>query len=186
MQFSLIQTLTDWIKYIFDIYIEMVSLGKRSLEAPLTAPGISEFYNDSVVFLTGGSGFLGKALLIKILRTCANVRIVYVMMRVKKQQSSQDRFTAWLENPVFDGLRENQPEQLQKLVCVSGDISLPQLGISDDDRQRLQREVNIVIHAAATVRFDEAVHVAVNMNTLGTQQIMQMCKDMKQLKVLGS
>lgn len=84
---------------------------------------------------------------------------------------------------MFDGLRQNQPEQLQKLICVSGDMSLPQLGISEDDLQRLHREVNIVIHAAATVRFDEPIHVAVNMNTLGTQQIMQMCKEMKQLKV---
>lgn len=74
----------------------MSSSGKRGLEAPQ----ISEFYNDSVVFLTGGSGFLGKALLIKILRTCYSVRSVYVMMRVKAQQSSEERFAAWLEHPV--------------------------------------------------------------------------------------
>lgn len=84
---------------------------------------------------------------------------------------------------MFDGLRKDQPEQLQKLICVSGDMSMPQLGISENDLQRMYREVNIVIHAAATVRFDEPVHVAVNMNTLGTQQIMQMCLEMKQLKV---
>lgn len=60
---------------------------------------------------------------------------------------------------------------------------MPQLGISEDDMRKLHREVNIVIHAAATIRFDEPVHVAVNMNTIGTQQIMQMCKGMKQLKV---
>lgn len=87
---------------------------------------------------------------------------------------------------MFDELRRNQPEQMQKLICVSGDMSMPQLGISEDDMQRLHREVNIVIHAAATVRFDEAVHVAVNMNTLGTQQIMQICMEIKQLKVYST
>lgn len=76
--------------------------GKRHLESSTAAPHISEFYNDSVVFLTGGSGFLGKALLIKILRTCYSVHTVYVMMRVKKQQSSEERFAAWLENPVHN------------------------------------------------------------------------------------
>lgn len=78
----------------------MALSGKRRLEAPMTAPRISDFYKDSVVFLTGGSGFLGKALLIKILRTCNSVRTVYVMMRVKKQQSSEERFAAWLKHPV--------------------------------------------------------------------------------------
>lgn len=78
----------------------MALSGKRRLEATMATPRICEFYNDSVMFLTGGSGFLGKALLVKILRTCRSVRTVYVMMRIKKQQSSEERFAAWLEHPV--------------------------------------------------------------------------------------
>lgn len=74
---------------------------------------------------------------------------------------------------VFDDIRRN----------VAGDISKPQLGLSSADRILLSERVNIVIHAAATVRFDEPINVAVAMNTLGTQQIMNLCTTMMKLKV---
>lgn len=61
---------------------------------------IKDFYADSTVFVTGGTGFLGKALLEKLLRTCDKVQTVYVLMREKKQQSCDDRFQKWLQDPV--------------------------------------------------------------------------------------
>ncbi len=38
---------------------------------------------------------------------------------------------------------------------VEGDLLLPSLGISKEDRQRMIDNVSIVFHSAATVRFDE-------------------------------
>lgn len=51
---------------------------------------IQEFYSERSVFLTGASGFLGKQVLEKLLRSC-NVKNAYVLVRPKKGKSTQDR-----------------------------------------------------------------------------------------------
>lgn len=38
---------------------------------------------------------------------------------------------------------------------VAGDITLPDLGLSKPDLDKLIQEVSIVFHSAATVKFDE-------------------------------
>ena len=42
-----------------------------------------------------------------------------------------------------------------KVKAVTGDISETMFGLSDEDRNILQEEVEIVFHSAATVRFIE-------------------------------
>lgn len=61
---------------------------------------IKEFYNDATVLVTGGTGFLGKVLIEKLLRTCSLVRCVYVLLRAKKGRSSEERYTEFVQNPV--------------------------------------------------------------------------------------
>ena len=43
----------------------------------------------------------------------------------------------------------------------------------------LIENVNIVFHLAATVKFNEPLNVAVNINTKGTARIIQLCKELK-------
>lgn len=47
----------------------------------------------------------------------------------------------------------------------------------------LKKKVNIVIHSAATVRFDEHLRRAVNINIIALQDILKMSQGMKDLKV---
>lgn len=50
---------------------------------------------------------------------------------------------------------EMDPKAHEKIIPIPGDIVHKSLGISDDDRQLLRDNVDIVIHSAAAVRFDE-------------------------------
>lgn len=52
---------------------------------------IRDYYAGTTVLVTGGSGFLGKAIIEKLLRTCKDVKTVYVMLRSKRGVSSEDR-----------------------------------------------------------------------------------------------
>lgn len=70
-----------------------------------------------------------------------------------------------------------------KIVPVEGDCSLPGLGINDYDRQKLIENCNIVFHAAATVRFDEKLKLALAINVNGTREIMLLSKKMRSLEV---
>lgn len=66
---------------------------------------------------------------------------------------------------------------------IKGDVSIDGLGMNDADKMRLIDNVTIVFHCAANVRFDQAIEGAVNMNTLGTNRVLKLAEQMKQLKV---
>lgn len=62
-------------------------------------------------------------------------------------------------------------------------MDLPYLGLDELDKKKFSDEVNVVFHVAATVRFNEEIRDAANLNTLGTERIMDLCSSMINLKV---
>ena len=65
-----------------------------------TIPGVKEFYTGKDIFITGGSGFIGKVLVEKILRSHPEAGKVYLLLRGRKGLSPQQRIQAMLELPV--------------------------------------------------------------------------------------
>jgi fatty acyl-CoA reductase len=61
---------------------------------------IEEFYKEQTIFLTGGTGFLGKILIEKLLRQCWDLNKIYVLVRPKKGKSSKERFKEFFEYAV--------------------------------------------------------------------------------------
>ena len=52
---------------------------------------MSSFYNDKVIFITGGSGFLGKVVIEKLLRCCPGVKKILMLLRTKKERTAEER-----------------------------------------------------------------------------------------------
>lgn len=46
--------------------------------------GISDFYEGKNILVFGGTGFIGKVLLEKLLRDCGKLNKIYVVIRSKK------------------------------------------------------------------------------------------------------
>ena len=82
---------------------------------------------------------------------------------------------------IYDSVRVKHPSVLEKIHPVKGDVSLPDLGLSREDRIMLTENVNTVFHVAATVKFNEPLNVAVDVNTRGTARIIQLCKELKRV-----
>ncbi|XP_050358543.1 putative fatty acyl-CoA reductase CG5065 [Nymphalis io] len=146
------------------------------------APSVTEFYEGKRVFITGATGFLGKALVEKLLRACPGIHTIYLLLREKKGVSGEDRLKALCNNKIFEHLREKQPDVFNKLKLIAGDVLEDELGISNDDRQELQRHCNIVFHSAACIRFDQKLKDAVNMNTTGTLRVLKLAETMEKLE----
>lgn len=89
----------------------------------------------------------------------------------------------WLFWQLFNRLREERPQDLDKIVPICGDITLPELGISMADQQLLAETVSVVFHSAATVKFDEALKLSVTINMLGTKRLVHLCHTMVNLEV---
>ena len=63
---------------------------------------VRNFYKDKVIFLTGTTGFIGKVVLEKILRSCPDFKRIYVMVRPKKGLSNQKRLEEIFESEIFE------------------------------------------------------------------------------------
>lgn len=91
----------------------------------------------------------------------------------------------FLFEQVFSKLKQQDKEEKfrHKIVPIEGDCSLPGLGISESDRRKLIDNCEIILHAAATVRFDEKLKLALAINVNGTKEIMLLSKAAKSLVV---
>ncbi|CAN8026710.1 unnamed protein product [Ixodes persulcatus] len=145
---------------------------------------ISDFYEDQVVFLTGGTGFIGKVLLEKLLRSCPGVKHVYLLVRGKGGEEPGARLEAMLKSKVFDRLKRERPGALERVSPVGGDLTQPNLGLSSANQATLLDQVSVVFHSAATVKFDEPLKRAVQLNVLGTRRVLDLCKHMPNLRAL--
>ncbi|XP_032525647.2 putative fatty acyl-CoA reductase CG5065 [Danaus plexippus] len=145
---------------------------------------VADFYADKSIFVTGGTGFMGKVLVEKLLRSCPKIKKIYLLMRPKRGQDVASRLTELTQSPLFESLRKERPQELNKIVPIVGDITEPELGISPADQEMLCQKVSVVFHSAATVKFDEKLKLSVTINMLGTQQLVQLCHRMLGLEAL--
>jgi fatty acyl-CoA reductase len=53
--------------------------------------------------------------------------------------------------------------------------------MSTEDQQKLENEVTVILHSAATTKFTEKLKLAVEMNTLGVRRMLDMAKRCKKL-----
>lgn len=146
---------------------------------------VVETFVGKKILLTGGTGFLGKVLIEKFLRCLPDIGHIYVLVRAKKGKDPKHRLDEIFNSPLFEKVRTQRglPALEKTVTAISGDVILPGLGLSPEDRKMLIENVNIVYHGAATVRFDEMLKKAVLLNTRGTKQMIELAKEMKHLNL---
>ncbi|XP_043486959.1 fatty acyl-CoA reductase wat-like [Polistes fuscatus] len=143
---------------------------------------IEEFYNGQNIFITGGTGFMGKLLIEKLLRSCPGIKCIYILIRPKKGKEILQRGNELFEDTVFSKLKEEQPKFKDKIVCIQGDCALPNLGITPLDKDILMKEISIIFHLAATIRFNENIKSATHTNVRGVKDMISLSKEMPNLK----
>lgn len=135
------------------------------------------------VFITGATGFLGKVLVEKILRSCSDVDKVYVLLRAKKGKEVEKRLELFKSLKVFDNLRNSEPCPLDKIIPIEGDLMIsPCADISDENLKLLKENVSFVFHCAATVKFDEPLKFAIKMNLIGTRNMLDLAERFEKLE----
>ncbi|XP_053695722.1 putative fatty acyl-CoA reductase CG8306 [Sabethes cyaneus] len=146
---------------------------------------VKSFYKNKNIFITGGTGFLGIAIVEKILRSCPDVGGIYLLMRPKRGKQIVERLKELTENAIFETLlQQASSEVFRKLHAIAGDVGEENLGLSPDDRFTLVTTIDVVFHSAATLDFQATLRPTVQINLLGSRRVMQLCKEMQKLKCM--
>ena len=75
------------------------------------------------VLITGGTGYLGRVLIYKLLSHCPDIGSLYLLMREKRGVSQEKRLEELKEHFLFQGIEAKIPGQLSKIKVVQGDVS---------------------------------------------------------------
>ncbi len=72
-------------------------------ETETDMPSVAEFYRHKDIFITGATGFLGKCLLEKLLRSVPDVGRIMILTRPKKGKTVKERVDAIMASKVSKG-----------------------------------------------------------------------------------
>eukprot|EP00286_Rhodomonas_abbreviata_P021695 CAMPEP_0181299832 /NCGR_PEP_ID=MMETSP1101-20121128/6563_1 /TAXON_ID=46948 /ORGANISM="Rhodomonas abbreviata, Strain Caron Lab Isolate" /LENGTH=325 /DNA_ID=CAMNT_0023405021 /DNA_START=219 /DNA_END=1193 /DNA_ORIENTATION=- len=148
---------------------------------------VPEFFKGKGILVTGGTGFLGKVLIEKLLRCCPGVGQIFVLLRPspKAGKSAEERLRdEILGSKCFDRLRDAWPSFASQCIPVGGDVGSPKLGMSESSLQEVVSKVNVVFHCAATVKFNEHLKTAFNINVDGISNLLDVCRSLRRLDAL--
>jgi long-chain acyl-CoA synthetase len=147
---------------------------------------IQEFFAGKTLLVTGATGFLGKALLEKALRSLGSLRRIYLLIRPKERGSravgADQRFRdEVLKSSIFNRLRRELGEKFDALIenkaaVIAGDLTDERFGASTEDYERLIEEVQVILNSAAVVSFDERLDLSLNLNAQGARRMMDFAR----------
>lgn len=120
----------------------------------------------STHLITGFPGFIGRRLVAELLRRDAETRVVALV---------EERMM-----PVAAEAAEAIGRD--RIELISGDISVPRLGLPDADYERLTAEVTVVDHLAAIYDLAVPIDIAQRVNVDGTGNVVRFCLDCEGLE----
>lgn len=62
---------------------------------------VADYYLKKNVLITGGTGFMGKVLVEKLLRSCPGISTIYLIVRSKKGRKPNERLDDIINCPVI-------------------------------------------------------------------------------------
>ena len=144
------------------------------------------FFKDKTLFLSGGTGFLGKVLLERILWQLPEIRKIVLLLRPHSNKGAEAavRLRAQREifsSSIFSRLRTRHGQGFEafvreKIEILPGDLTCRDLGLPKHLLHKFDWEIDLIINLAALVGFDERVDYAVDANSLGPYHLINFAK----------
>ncbi|MFT7598365.1 MAG: fatty acyl-CoA reductase [Acidimicrobiales bacterium] len=130
------------------------------------------------IAITGSTGFLGTALVERLIRSVPDCELVLLVRPGKRSTPGQRARREIFRNDAFNRLLADLGKEAfwdlvdRRVQVIAGDVGTDGLGL-DDEGRTLMAGCDIVIHSAATVSFDAPLDGAVEVNLLGPTRIVE-------------
>ena len=129
--------------------------------------------------VTGATGFLGTALVERLLRSVPDCELVLLVRPGRRTDVQRRVEREILRNDAFDRLRDAWGDEFddicnRRITVVSGDVSVDGLRMSPDDLELLCG-CDAIIHSAASVSFDSPLDTSIEINLLGPNRLLEAC-----------
>ncbi|MEO5680146.1 MAG: HAD-IB family hydrolase [Acidimicrobiales bacterium] len=133
------------------------------------------------IVISGATGFLGTALVERLLRQVPGCTLG-VLVRPGRRGAADRVRREVLKNDAFDRLRAELGDGFAatvdgRLVAIAGDVGVDGLGLDEEGRQFLAG-ADVFIHSAAAVSFDSPLDQAVEINLLGPTRVVEVMKQL--------
>jgi alcohol-forming fatty acyl-CoA reductase len=137
--------------------------------APKTLTEAPKTLTKEHIFLTGATGFVGQAILERLLTSYPETRIS-ILVRGKGSMGGADRLNNLLRKPVFRPWLEAIGEEAAKKAVAK---RVRVIEGSLDAFGKLPADIDVVIHGASTVSFDPPIDEAFDTNVGGATGLYQ-------------
>jgi HAD superfamily hydrolase (TIGR01490 family) len=139
-------------------------------------PMIAEALAGRRIAVTGATGFLGTALVERLLRSVPDCELV-LLVRPGRRGATERIRREVIKNDCFDRLRGELGASFdetvtRRITAIAGDVGVDGLGLDDEGRAALAA-CSVVIHSAAAVSFDSPLDAAVEVNLLGASRVAE-------------
>src|SRR3712207_3431044 len=117
-----------------------------------------------------------------MLRSLPSLGRLYLLVRPSRDKGARERFESdVLGSAAFSRLREELGAEFEERVAekvhiLEGDVHSDSLGLGPEDLAELSREVDAVVHSAASVVFDAPLDAAVDSNVRGTLGLLALAR----------
>ncbi len=116
-------------------------------------------------FVTGGTGFIGRFLIDRLLKRDGTV---YVLVRKGSKKK-------------FEALQARNPDAADRLIAVSGDLTKDKLGLGKSDLKDLEGKIDLFFHVAAIYDLNATAESQQAANVDGTRNAVK-CAEALQAK----
>jgi alcohol-forming fatty acyl-CoA reductase len=145
---------------------------------------IAEALAGKRIAVTGATGFLGTAIVERLVRAVPGCELVLLVRAGQRSTAAQRVQREVIRNDAFDRFRTEVggAKALDEIVArrlrvITGDVGTDGLGLDSSDREVLA-SCDIVLHSAASVAFDSPLDAAVEVNLLGPSRIAATLNDL--------
>jgi hypothetical protein len=127
---------------------------------------------------------MGRLIIEKLLRSCPDIENIFILVKPENGEDLQEVVNRVVLNfPIFENIRKNRPNDLNKIIPIKGDLMLRFFGMTLEDLELLKDKISVIIHSTFTYQRNEKLKAAVEKNLLPVKELMKMCHFMKKLDV---